>query len=80
MAITPAAALPVLQSVSQKTKPDIRYTVSVWTDPNAEGMPEDLDKFKMPGGADPAFYRFGAIKAWVDGENDCRTGLMYRAL
>ena len=77
MAITPAAALPVLQSVSQKRKPDIRYTVSVWTDPNAEGMPENLDKFKMPAGADPAFYRFGAIKAWVDGENDCRTGLMY---
>ncbi|MCX5862816.1 MAG: amidohydrolase [Deltaproteobacteria bacterium] len=77
MAITPAAALPVLQAVSQKRKPDIRYTVSVWTDPNAEGMPENLDKFKMPAGADPAFYRFGAIKDWVDGENDCRTGLMY---
>ncbi|MBI5252418.1 MAG: amidohydrolase [Desulfomonile tiedjei] len=77
LAITPAAALPVLQAVSQKRKPDIRYTVSVWTDPNTEGMPENLDKFKMPAGADPAFYRFGAIKAWVDGENDCRTGLMY---
>ncbi len=77
MAITPAAALPVLQAVSRKSKPDIRYTVSVWTDPNAEGMPENLDKFKMPEGADPSFYRFGAIKDWVDGENDCRTGLMY---
>jgi predicted amidohydrolase YtcJ len=77
LAITPAAALPVLQAVSQKKKPDIRYTVSVWTDPNAEGMPENLEKFKMPAGADPAFYRFAAIKAWVDGENDCRTGLMY---
>jgi len=77
MAITPAAALPVLQAVSQKRKPDIRYTVSVWTDPDTEGMPENLDKFRMPPGADPSFYRFGAIKAWVDGENDCRTGLMY---
>ncbi len=77
LAITPAAALPVLQAVSQKKKPDIRYTVSVWTDPNTEGMPENLDKFKMPAGADPAFYGFGAIKGWVDGENDCRTGLMY---
>jgi len=77
LAITPAAALPVLQAVSQKMKPDIRYTVSVWTDPNTEGMPENLDKFKMPAAADPAFYCFGAIKAWVDGENDCRTGLMY---
>jgi predicted amidohydrolase YtcJ len=77
MAITPAAALPVLQAISQKRKPDIRYTVSLWTDPNTEGIPENLDKFKMPAGADPGFYRFGAIKAWVDGENDCRTGLMY---
>lgn len=77
LAITPAAALPVLQAVSQKRRPDIRYTVSVWTDPNAGGMPEKLDAFQMPKGADPAYYRFAAIKAWVDGENDCRTGLMY---
>jgi hypothetical protein len=77
MAITPAAALPVLQAVSGKKKPDIRYTVSVWTDPDSEGMPENFDKFRMPKGADPAFYRSGAIKAWVDGENDCRTVLMY---
>jgi predicted amidohydrolase YtcJ len=77
LAITPAAAMPVLQAVSQEMEPEIRYTVSVWTDPNTEGMPENLDKFKMPAGADPAFYRFGAIKGWMDGENDCRTGLMY---
>jgi predicted amidohydrolase YtcJ len=77
LAITPAAALPVLQAVSEKMKPAIRYTVSVWTNPDTEGMPEILDKFRMPAGAEPSFYRFGAIKAWVDGENDCRTGLMY---
>ena len=77
MAITPAAALPVLQAVSQKLKPEIRYTVAVWTNPDTEGMPENLDKFRMPAAADPAYYRLGAIKAWVDGENDCRTGLMY---
>jgi predicted amidohydrolase YtcJ len=77
MAITPAAALPVLQALSQKIKPEIRYTVSVWTDPNTEGMPENLDKFKIPATADSAYYSFGAIKGWVDGENDCRTGLMY---
>jgi len=40
-------------------------------------MPDRLDAFKMPPGADPAYYRFGAIKAWVDGENDARTGYMY---
>jgi predicted amidohydrolase YtcJ len=30
----------------------------------------------MPPTADPDYYRFVAIKAWVDGENDCRTGYM----
>jgi predicted amidohydrolase YtcJ len=77
LAITPSAALPVLQAVSLKMKPNIRYTVSVWTAPNAEGMPDDLRTFHMPRGADPAWYRLGGIKAWVDGENDCRTGYMY---
>jgi predicted amidohydrolase YtcJ len=40
-------------------------------------MPEELGKFQIPEGADPAWYRFFAIKAWIDGENDCRTGYMY---
>jgi predicted amidohydrolase YtcJ len=79
MAITPAAALPVLQAVALKVRPDIRYTVSVWTAPDAEGMPANLDAFRMPPGANPAYYRFAAIKAWMDGENDARTGLMYES-
>lgn len=78
MAITPAAAIPVLQSVSVSTPtPNIRYTASVWAAPNGEGMPKDLSVFEMPPQANPAYYRFAAIKAWVDGENDCRTGFMY---
>jgi hypothetical protein len=77
LAITPAAAFPVLQKLAEmKYKPTIRYTVSLWTSANAKDMPEDLSKFKMPG-ADPAWYRLGAIKVWIDGENDCRTGYMY---
>ncbi len=78
MAITPAAAMPVLQSVSISTPtPNIRYTASVWAAPNGAGMPIDLSVFEMPSLANPAYYRFAAIKAWVDGENDCRTGFMY---
>ena len=78
MAITPAAALPVLQKIAQSgMKPTIRYTTSVWTSANGKDMPEDLSTFRMPKGADPAWYRFGAIKVWIDGENDCRTGFMY---
>jgi predicted amidohydrolase YtcJ len=77
LAITPAAALPVLQQVAASgTKPRIRYTVSVWTTPNGTDMPESLAAFAMPAGADPAFYRFAAIKAWMDGENDARSGYM----
>jgi predicted amidohydrolase YtcJ len=77
LAITPAAALPVLQKVSlSKMKPTIRYTTSVWTSSNGKDMPEDLSKFHMPKGADPAWYRFVGIKDWVDGENDARTGFM----
>ena len=79
LAITPAAALPVLQKVARsKTKPTIRYTTSIWTSANGKDMPADLSKFQMPQGADPAWYRFGGIKDWIDGENDCRTGYMYQ--
>ena len=78
MAITPAAAMPVMQSVSISTPtPNIRYTASVWAAPNGEGMPKDLSVFEMPAKANPDYYRFASIKAWVDGENDCRTGFMY---
>jgi predicted amidohydrolase YtcJ len=79
LAITPAAALPVLQEVARsKTPPTIRYTTSIWTSANGKNMPADLSKFQMPQGAEPAWYRFGGIKDWIDGENDCRTGYMYQ--
>lgn len=79
MAITPAAAMPVLQSVSLSAPtPNIRYTASVWAAPNGAGMPNDLSVFEMPSHANPTYYRFAAIKAWIDGENDCRTGFMYQ--
>jgi len=78
MAITPATALPVLQKIAEaKIKPTIRYTTSVWTSANGKDMPDDLIKLRMPAPSDPAWYRFGAIKVWIDGENDCRTGYMY---
>jgi predicted amidohydrolase YtcJ len=77
LAITPAAALPVLQKVAaSKMTPTIRYTTSIWTAANGKGMPENLSKFHMPKGVDPAWYRFGGIKVWIDGENDARTGYM----
>ena len=78
MAITPHHAVPALQAVSIKApQNNIRFTVSVWAAPDGEGFPADLAEYEMPAGADPDYYRFLAIKAWVDGENDCRTGWMH---
>ena len=78
LAITPAGAVPVLQAVSKAvSKPNIRYSVSVWAEPNGLGLPKDFSSLEMPKEADTAYYRFFGVKAWVDGENDCRTGFMY---
>jgi predicted amidohydrolase YtcJ len=77
LAITPAEAIPVLQAVAKEGPADIRYTTSVWTAMNGDGMPASLETFAMPAAADPDYYRFGGIKLWMDGENDARTGLMY---
>ncbi|MEI6434186.1 MAG: amidohydrolase [Bacteroidota bacterium] len=77
MGITQAAVVPVLQKVAASGyKPTLRYSMSVWKAANGEDMPEDLSVFALPAGSDPDFYRFAGIKAWVDGENDARTGLM----
>jgi predicted amidohydrolase YtcJ len=78
LAITPSFTLPVLQKLAGAGyRPTIRYSTSVWTSSNGENMPEDLSKFRMPEGSDKAWYSFLAIKDWIDGENDCRTGYMY---
>lgn len=77
LAITPSAAVPVLQAVSRTVQqPNIRYTVSVWGAPDGKDLPDDLSTFDMPKAADANYYRFAGIKAWVDGENDARTGYM----
>ncbi len=53
LAITPAAALPVLQQAARsKTPPTIRYTTAIWTSANGQDMPADLGKFQMPQGID----------------------------
>lgn len=79
MAITPHQVVPALQAVSTTVaQPNIRYSVSVWAAPDGKGFPADLNDFEMPSGADPDFFKFVGLKAWVDGENDCRTGYMYQ--
>lgn len=78
LAITPAFTLPVLQKLAQdRYQPTIRYSTSIWTSANGKDMPEDLSVFRVAQGETPAWYKFFATKAWIDGENDCRTGYMY---
>lgn len=78
LAITPHHVVPAIQSASTNAAPpNIRYSVSVWAEPNGQGFPDDLDDFEMPPGSNPDYFTFIGIKAWVDGENDCRTGYMY---
>ena len=79
LAITPHQVVPAVQAVSTTVaQPSIRFSVSVWAAPDGKGFPDDLGEFEMPAGADPDFFKFVGIKAWVDGENDCRTGYMYQ--
>ena len=79
LAITPHQVVPALQAVSaQLAESNIRYSVSVWAEPNGTGFPADLNDFAMPAGVNPDYFKFVGIKAWVDGENDCRTGYMYQ--
>lgn len=79
LAITPHQVVPAVHAVSVKvTEPNIRYSMAVWAAPDGKGFPSDLNDFEMPAGADPDFFKFVGIKAWVDGENDCRTGYMYQ--
>lgn len=76
-AMAPGEAMPALKEVARQVRPNIRYTIATWTSANAANMPENLDAYKMPASADPDYYRFAAIKMWMDGENDARTGYMY---
>ena len=79
MAITPHQVVPAVQAVAATVaEPNIRYSVSVWAAPDGKGFPTDLTDFEMPAAADPDYYRFVGLKAWIDGENDCRTGYMYQ--
>ena len=79
LAITPVTVLPLLQRASlERAEPNIRYTVSAWASPDGDGLAQDLNVYEMPAQANPNYYRFAGVKAWVDGENDCRTGWMYQ--
>lgn len=79
-AITMAEMLPVLNAMatSKNAQRRLRMTVPVWVDPAGKLLPADLKTLGVAPGADPAFYRTGGIKAWVDGEVDARTGAVYQ--
>jgi predicted amidohydrolase YtcJ len=78
MALTNSMAVPFMQKIAATGfKPTVRYTISVWTSPDGAEIPEDLSVYQFPKGSDTDYFRFAGVKAWVDGENDARTGFMY---
>ena len=79
LGLTNARTLPVLNIVAaSKTAPHrLRWTVPVWTDPGDKLLPEDLSTLAVSKDADPAWFKTGGIKAWIDGEPDARTGAVY---
>ncbi len=76
--ISNAQTLAALNKVATSgTVPTLRFTVPVWTDPAGRLLPEDLTTLAISKTADPAWYRTGGIKVWIDGEPDARTGAVY---
>lgn len=78
--LTNAKVLPVLNAIaaSKEAPRRLRWTVPVWTDPGDKLLPEDLSTLAVSQEADPAWFKTGGIKAWIDGEPDARTGGVYK--
>ncbi|WP_088307961.1 amidohydrolase [Novosphingobium sp. B 225] len=57
--------------------PKIRKTITVFADSGGHHLPQDLAALKLPASVDPAWYRFGGIKIWADGDVPVRTGYLF---
>ena len=78
LGISNAQTLAALNKVATSgVRPTLRFTVPVWTDPAGRLLPEDLKTLAISKNADPAWYKTGGIKVWIDGEPDARTGAVY---
>ena len=78
LGISNAQTLTALNKVATSgVVPTLRFTVPIWTDPAGRLLPEDLKTLAISAAADPAWYRTGGIKVWIDGEPDARTGAVY---
>lgn len=79
MSILALPELAVLNRYAQSNaaKPNLRYVTSVYSDPAGLNMPPNLDQVRVVAVADPTYFRTGGVKAWIDGEADARSGLLY---
>jgi len=79
LGLTNAQTLPVLNmvAVSKDAPHTLRWTVPVWTDPAGKMLPQNLSTLSVLKEADPAWFRTGGVKVWIDGEPDARTGAVY---
>jgi hypothetical protein len=55
-------------------RPTLRYSHSVFAEPNGVGFPDDLGVLRMPAGVGPDRFKLFGIKLWIDGEVDAGSG------
>jgi predicted amidohydrolase YtcJ len=55
-------------------RPTIRYSHSVFAEPNGVGFPADLATLAMPASVSPDWFKLLGIKLWIDGEVDAGSG------
>jgi hypothetical protein len=72
--LAPLDQWPVLRELAQGAPTTLRYTIGLHADPGGRFIPAALDAFALPASVDPAWYRLGGIKVWVDSDVPMRGG------
>jgi predicted amidohydrolase YtcJ len=73
-AIAPLNQLGALKALALGPPTTLRYTIAVHADPAGRLLPKTFDGFAFAPSADPAWYRLGGIKVWVDSDVPMRGG------
>jgi predicted amidohydrolase YtcJ len=73
-AMTPLPELGVIKELATHGPTTLRYTLAVFTDPGGKFLPASFAALPFAASVDPAWYRFGGIKVWVDSDVPMRGG------
>lgn len=74
LAIAPLHELKAIKELAAQAPATLRYTVAIFTDPGGRFLPATFDALPFPAAVDPAWYRFGGIKVWIDSDVPMRGG------